>query len=61
MDYEMNDNTPTMAAEAAVAAVAYSVPTRRVTQAELNTHCLTLEESKRRLLEKVRHHYHPEA
>ena len=58
MDYEMNDNTPTMAAEAAVA---YNVPTRRVTQAELNTHCLTLEESKRRLLEKMHRHYHPKS
>ena len=58
MDYEINDSTPTMAAEAAAA---YCVPTRRVTVDELNTHCLTLAESKQRVLEKVRHHYHPES
>lgn len=56
MEYGQNDNNVTVASEPAVAYVALSP---RVDAVEIERECLSLEESKRMLLEKVHQHYHP--
>ena len=58
MDYNQKDNEVTMASEPAVAYVALPP---QVDSAEIERECLSVEESKRILLEKVHHHYHSEA
>lgn len=55
MEYNQNDNEITKASEPAVA---YEVLTPQVDSVEIERECLTLEESKRLLLEKVHKHYH---
>ena len=55
MEYDQNDNEVTKASEPAVA---YSVKLSRVDAVEIERECLSLEESKRLLLEKVHQHYH---
>ena len=57
MEYNQNDNEITKASEPAVA---YEALTPQVDSMELERECLSLEESKRLLLEKVHQHYHPE-
>ena len=57
MEYDQNDNEVTKASEPAVA---YSVKLPHVDAVEIERECLSLEESKRLLLEKVHQHYHPE-
>lgn len=57
MEYNQNDNEVTKASEPAVA---YVARTPQVNAVEIERECLSLEESKRLLLEKVRRHYHPE-
>ena len=58
MEYDQNDNETTKASEPAVA---YEALTLQVDAVEIERECLSLEESKRLLLEKVHRHYHPEA
>ncbi len=55
MEYNQNDNEMTKASEPAVA---YEVLTPQVDSVEIERECLSLEESKRLLLEKVHKHYH---
>ena len=55
MEYNQNDNEITEASEPAVA---YEVLTPQVDSVEIERECLSLEESKRLLLEKVHKHYH---
>ena len=55
MEYNQKDNEMTKASESAVAYVAL---TPQVDSMELERECLSLEESKRLLLEKVHRHYH---
>ena len=55
MEYNQNDNVITKASEPAVA---YEVLTPQVDSVEIERECLSLEESKRLLLEKVHKHYH---
>jgi hypothetical protein len=55
MEYNQNDNEITKASEPAVA---YEVLTPQVDSVEIEMECLSLEESKRLLLEKVHKHYH---
>ena len=55
MEYNQNDNEITKASEPAVA---YEVLTPQVDSVKIERECLTLEESKRLLLEKVHKHYH---
>jgi hypothetical protein len=55
MEYNQNDNEMTKASEPAVA---YEVLIRQVDSVEIERECLSLEESKRLLLEKVHKHYH---
>ena len=55
MEYNQNDNEITKASESAVA---YEVLTPQVDSVEIERECLSLEESKRLLLEKVHKHYH---
>ena len=58
MDYDsQEERKTTMASEAALA---YEVSTKTTTLAELEEECMTLEESKRLLLERVHQHYHPQ-
>ena len=57
MEYNPNDNEVTKASESAVAYVA-RLP--HVNAVEIERECLSLEESKRILLDKVHRHYHPE-
>ena len=55
MEYNQNDNVITKASEPAVA---YEVLTPQVDSVVIERECLSLEESKRLLLEKVHKHYH---
>ncbi len=55
MEYNQNDNEITNASEPVVA---YEVLTPQVDSVEIERECLSLEESKRLLLEKVHKHYH---
>ena len=55
MEYDQNDNEITKASEPAIA---YEVLTPQVDSAEIKRECLSLEESKRLLLEKVYQHFH---
>ena len=55
MEYNQNDDEITKASEPAVA---YEVLTPQVDSVEIERECLSLEESKRLLLEKVHKHYH---
>ena len=55
MEYNQNDNEITKASEPAVA---YEALTPQVDAVEIERECLSLEESKRLLLEKVHQHYH---
>ena len=55
MEYNQNDNEITKASEPAIA---YEVLTPRVDSVEIKKECLSLEESKRLLLEKVYQHFH---
>lgn len=55
MEYNQNDNEITKASEPAVA---YEVLISQVDSVEIERECLSLEESKRLLLEKVHKHYH---
>lgn len=55
MEYNQNDNEITKASEPAIA---YKVLTPQVDSAEIKRECLSLEESKRLLLEKVYQHFH---
>ena len=55
MEYNQNDNEITKASEPAVA---YEVLIPQVDSVEIEMECLSLEESKRLLLEKVHKHYH---
>lgn len=55
MEYNQNDNEITKASEPAFA---YEVLTPQVDSVEIERECLSLEESKRLLLEKVHKHYH---
>lgn len=56
MDYEQNQPNPTLASEPTCI---YETTTEQVSTAVLEEECLTLEESKRRLLQLVHRHYHP--
>ena len=55
MEYNQNDDEITKASEPAVA---YEVLIPQVDSVEIERECLSLEESKRLLLEKVHKHYH---
>jgi hypothetical protein len=55
MEYNQNDNEITEASEPAVA---YEVLIPQVDSVEIERECLSLEVSKRLLLEKVHKHYH---
>ena len=55
MEYNQNDNEITKASEPAIA---YEVLTPQVDSAEIKRECLSLEESKRLLREKVYQHFH---
>ena len=57
MEYDQNDNEITKASEPAIA---YEALTPQMDSEEIERECLSLEESKRVLLDKVRRHYHPE-
>ena len=57
MEYDQNDNEMTNASEPAIV---YEALSPQVDSMELERECLSLEESKRLLLEKVHQHYHPE-
>ena len=55
MEYNQSDNEITKASEPAIA---YEVLIPQVDSVEIERECLSLEESKRLLLEKVHKHYH---
>lgn len=56
MDYEQNQTKPTIASEPICA---YETDLEQVSAAVLEEDCLTLDESKKRLLQMVHRHYHP--
>ena len=58
MDYGQHDIKPTMAAEAALA---YEPTTRLVSHSKIEKECLSLEDSKRLVLDMVHRHFHPES
>lgn len=60
MEYNQNDNDNEVT-KASEPAVAYSLRLPHVDAVEIERDCLSLEESKRLLLEKVHQHYHSKA
>ena len=60
MEYNQNDNDNEVT-KASEPTVAYSVKLPHMDAAEIESECLSLEESKRLLLEKVHQHYHSKA
>ena len=58
MDYDSQEESKTtMASEAALA---YDISVKTISEAEIESECMPLEESKRLLLERVHQHYHPQ-
>ena len=58
MDYEEKDTEPTMASESALA---YEPIARIARRSDIEATCMTLEESKKLVLEMVHNHFHPKS
>jgi hypothetical protein len=56
MEYKQDKEKTPMASEPSAV---YEASTKRVSKKEIREHCLTLEESKQKLLETVHKHFHP--
>ncbi len=58
MDYKQHDIQSTVASEAELA---YESVMKQTSRSEIEKECLSLEESKRLILEMVHRHFHPES